>query len=102
MLIRVLFLYNKVELDILLSHLKNSFSLKKSLFATMIKMKIAKNKITCETKIANLLKINEIATTKEIMNLHKCKDRKCIIKSKEKCYSSSNKHFKLDLKNINN
>jgi len=102
MLIRVSFLYNKVELNILLSHVKDLSFLEKLLFATIIKTKIAKNKATRETKVANLLKINKIATTKEIVNLHKFKDRKYINKNKEKCYSNNNKHFKFDLKIINN
>jgi len=71
-------------------------------FATIIKIKIAKNKIAHQTKSVNLLKTNKIVTTKEIINLHKCKNRKYINKNKEKYYSSSNKYFKLDLKNINN
>ncbi len=68
----------------------------------MLKTKIAKNKITRETKIANLLKNNEIITTKKIVNIHKCKNRKCINKSKEKCYLNDNKHYKLDQENFNN
>jgi hypothetical protein len=68
----------------------------------MLKTKIAKNKITRETKIANLLKNNEIITTKKIVNIHKCKNRKCINKSKEKCYLNDNKHYKLDQEKFNN
>ena len=102
MLIRVSFLYNRVELNILLSHLKDLSSLEKSLFATMIKTKIAKNKAIWEALIVDLLKSNEIATTKKIVDMHKCKNRKCINKSKEKCYLNDNKHHKLDLKNVKN
>ncbi len=70
-IIRISFLYNRIELDILLSHLKNSSFSKKSLIAFMLKTKIAKNKIVYEAKIINLLKNNKIATTKEIVNIHK-------------------------------
>ncbi len=73
-LIRVSFLYNRVESSVFLSHLKSSFSLKKSLFATIIKTKIAKNKATRKEKIINLLKINEVAITKKIVELHKSKN----------------------------
>jgi hypothetical protein len=96
MLIRFLFLYNRVELNILLSHLKDSSSLEKLLFATIIKIKIVKNKIICEAKIANLLKSNKITTTKKIINIHKYKNRKCINKNKEKYYLNNNKHYKLN------
>jgi len=102
MLIRISFLYSRIESNILLSYLKFFFFLEKSLFATIIKTKIAKNKVIRKIKIANLLKTNEIAITKEIINLYKCKNRKYINKSKRKYYSNNNKHFKLDLKNINN
>jgi len=34
----------------------------------MLKTKIVKNKTTCKIKIANLLKNNKIAITKEIVN----------------------------------
>ena len=77
-------------------HLKNSFSLEKLLFATIIKTKIAKNKAICKALIANLLKSNKITTIKEIVNINKCKNYKCINKSKEKCYSNNNKHYKFD------
>jgi len=102
MLVRVSFLYNKVELNILLSHLKDSSSLEKSLFVIIIKTKIAKNKIACEAKIANLLKSNKIATTKKIVNMHKCKNYKYINKSKKKCYLNDNKHYKFCQENVNN
>ncbi len=97
-----MFLYSKVELNILLLYLKDSFFLEKLFFATIIKTKIAKNKVVCKIKIINLIKTNKIATTKKIVNLHKYKNCKYINKSKEKYYLSSNKHFKLNLKNINN
>ena len=66
MLIYILFLYNKVESNIFLLHLKDFSLLKKLFFATIIKTKIAKNKITCKTEIVNLLKTNKIATTKKM------------------------------------
>jgi len=96
MLIRVSFLYNRVESNILLLHLKDSSSLKKLFFATIIKTKIAKNKTTRKVKIANLFKSNKIITIKKIVNIHKCKNRKCINKNKEKCYLNDNKHYKLN------
>jgi len=96
MLIRVSFLYSRVELNILLSHLKDFSFLKKSFFATIIKIKIAKNKATREVKTINLLKSNEIATTKKIVNIYKCKNYKCINENKEKCYLNNNKHYKLN------
>jgi len=68
----------------------------------MLKTKIAKNKATRKAKIANLLKNNKVATTKKIINMHKCKNRKYINKSKEKCYLNDNKHYKLDQKNVKN
>jgi hypothetical protein len=83
MLICISFLYNRVELNIFLSHLKDFSFLKKSLFATIIKTKIAKNKAICEALTINLLKSNEITTTKKIVNIHKCKNRKCTNKSKK-------------------
>ncbi len=96
MLIYILFLYNRIELNILLLHLKKSFSLEKSLFITIIKIKIAKNKVVREALIIDLLKSNEIATIKKIVNIHKNKNRKYINKSKEKCYLNNNKHYKLN------
>ena len=96
MLVRISFLYNRVELSILSSHLKDFSSSKKSLFATMIKAKIAKNKATRKALIANLLKSNEITTTKKIVNMHKYKNCKYINKSKEKYYLNNNKHYKLN------
>jgi len=102
MLIRVSFLYSRIELNILLSHLKNSSFLKKSLFVAIIKTKIAKNKAIREALIAILLKSNEITTTKKIVNMHKCKNRKCINENKEKCYLNDNKYYKLDSKNVKN
>jgi len=102
MLIRVLFLYNRVKSNILLSHLKDFSSSKKSLFATIIKTKIAKDKTTRKTKTTNLLKSNEIITTKKIVNMHKCKNCKYINKNKEKCYLNDNKHYKFDSKNVKN
>ncbi len=96
MLIRILFLYNRVELNILLLHLKDFSSLKKLLFVTIIKIKIAKDKITCKVLILNLLKNNKIIITKKIINIYKYKNCKYINKNKEKCYLSSNKHFKLN------
>lgn len=100
MLIRVSFLYSRIELSILLSYLKDFSSLKKLLFAIIIKTKIAKNKVTRETLIANLLKSNKIAITKKIVNIYKYKNRKCINKSKEKYYLNDNKYYKLNQKNI--
>jgi hypothetical protein len=91
MLIYILFLYSRVKLNILLLHLKDFFSLKKLLFATIIKIKTIKNKIAYKTKIINLLKINKIAIIKKIVNLYKYKNYKCINKSKEKYYLSNNK-----------
>ncbi len=102
MLIRVSFLYSRIELSILLSYLKDFSSLKKLLFAIIIKTKIAKNKVTRETLIANLLKSNKIAITKKIVNIYKYKNRKCINKSKEKYYLNDNKYYKLNQKNIKN
>jgi len=102
MLVHVSFLYNKIESKILLSHLKKKSFLKKSLFATIIKTKITKNKVTRKALIVNLLKSNKIATTKKIVNMYKCKNRKHINKNKEKCYLNDNKHYKLDLKNVKN
>jgi len=96
MLIRVSFPYNRIELNILLSHLEDSFFLEKSLFVAMIKAKSAKNKAILEALIVDLLKSNEIATTKKIVNMHKCKNYKFINKSKEKCYLNDNKHYKLN------
>ncbi len=101
-LVRVSFLYNKIESNILLSHLKDFSFLKKSLFATIIKTKIAKNKVACEALIANLFKSNEITTTKKIVNIHKCKNRRCRNKSKKKCCLNDNKHHKLNSKNVKN
>jgi len=95
MLIRILFLYSKVELNILLLHLKDFSSSKKLLFATIIETKIAKNKVIRKILIANLLKSNKIATTKKIINIHKCKNRKYINNNK-KNYLNNNKHYKLD------
>jgi len=89
-LICVLFLYNKVELNILLSHLKKFFFFKKLFFATIIKIKIIKNKIIRKAKIANLFKNYKITITKEIVNIYKCKNRKYINKNKEKCYLNNN------------
>jgi len=66
MLIRISFLYNRVELNIFLLYLKDFFSLEKSFFVTIIKTKIVKNKAIRKTKIANLLKTNEIAITKKL------------------------------------
>ena len=68
----------------------------------MIKTKIAKNKAIRKALIVDLLKNNEIATTKKIVNMHKCKNCKCINKSKEKCYLKDNKHYKLNSKNVQN
>jgi len=95
-LVYILFLYNKVELNILLLHLKNSFFSKKLFFATIIKIKIIKNKIVRKAKIANLLKNNKITITKEIVNIYKCKNRKYINKNKEKYYLNNNKHYKFN------
>jgi len=96
MLICVSFLYNRIELNILLLHLKDFSSSKKLLFATIIKTKITKNKVARKILIVNLLKSNKIATTKKIINIHKYKNRKYINKSKEKCYLNNNKHYKLN------
>ncbi len=85
-----------------LSYLKDFFSLKKSFFATMIKTKIAKNKVIRKALIENLLKSNKTTTIKKIINIYKCKNYKCINKSKEKCYLNNNKHYKLNLKNVKN
>jgi len=62
----------------------------------MLKAKIAKNKITCKTKIANLLKNNKITITKKIVNIYKYKNYRYINKNKEKCYLNNNKHYKLN------
>jgi hypothetical protein len=101
-LICISFLYSRVASNILLLHLKNFSSLKKLSFATIIKIKIAKNKAICKVLIANLLKSNKITITKKIVNIYKYKNCKCINKNKEKCYLSNNKHFKLNQKNVNN
>jgi hypothetical protein len=61
MLIRILFLYNRVELNILLLYLKDFSSLEKLFFATIIKIKIAKNKVIRKTLTIDLLKSNKIA-----------------------------------------
>ncbi len=102
MLIRISLLYNRVKLNMFLSYLKDFFSLKKSFFATMIKTKIAKNKVIRKALIENLLKSNKTTTIKKIINIYKCKNYKCINKSKEKCYLNNNKHYKLNLKNVKN
>jgi len=62
----------------------------------MLKTKITKNKIICKAKIANLLKNNKITTTKEIVNIHKCKNYKYTIKNKEKYYLDNNKYYKFN------
>jgi len=102
MLIRVSFLYNRVELNILLLHLKDFSSLEKLFFTTIIKTKITKNKAIRKTLTINLLKNNKIATIKKIINIHKCKNYKYINKSKEKCYLNNNKHYKFNSKNVKN
>jgi len=94
--VRISFLYSRVELDILLSHLKNSSFLKNLSIASILKIKIAKNKITRKAKIVNLFKNNKIATTKEIVNIYKYKNYKYINKSKEKYYLNNNKHYELN------
>ncbi len=96
MLIYILFLYSRIKSNILLLYLKDFFSLKKLLFAIIIKIKIAKNKVTCKVLIVNLLKSNKITTTKKIVNIYKYKNYKYINKNKEKCYLSNNKHFKFN------
>ncbi len=96
MLVRVLFLYNRIELNIFFLHLKDFSSSKKLLFATIIKTKITKNKVVRKILIVNLLKSNKITITKKIINIHKYKNRKYINKSKEECYLNNNKHYKLD------
>jgi len=58
--IYISFLYNRVKSNIFLLYLKNSFSLKKLLIVFILKIKIAKNKITCKAKTINLLKNNKI------------------------------------------
>jgi hypothetical protein len=63
---------------------------------------MTKNKAIREALIINLLKSNEIITTKKIVNIHKCKNCKYINESKKKCYLSDNKHFKLNQENVNN
>jgi len=63
-------------------------------FATIIKIKIAKNKVTRKTLIANLLKNNKIIITKKIVNMHKYKNYKYINKNKEKYYLNDNKYYK--------
>ncbi len=60
----------------------------------MIKAKIAKNKVVRKALIVNLFKSNKITTTKKIINMHKCKNYKCINENKEKCYLNDNKHYK--------
>jgi len=95
-LIYILFLYNKVELNILLLYLKDFSFSKKLFFATIIKTKIAKNKLIRKILIANLLKSNKITIIKKIVNIYKCKNCKYINKSKEKYYLSNNKYFKLN------
>jgi len=92
----VSFLYSKIELSVLLSHLKNFSFLKFLLIVFMLKTKIAKNKTICKAKIANLLKNNKITTTKKIVNIHKCKNCKYINKSKKKYYLNDNKYYKLN------
>jgi len=101
-LIYILFPYSRIESNILLLYLKDFSSLEKLLFATITKIKTAKNKAIRKIKIVNLLKTNKIATTKEIVNLYKYKNCKYINKSKEKYYLNKNKYFKLNSKNINN
>jgi hypothetical protein len=96
MLIYVSFLYNKIESNILLLYLKDFSSLEKSFFATIIKTKIAKNKVVYKALIINLLKSNKITTIKNNVNMHKCKNCKYINKSKKKCYLNNNKHYKLN------
>jgi len=98
----VSFLYSRVESNILLLYLKNSFSLEKSLSIVVIKTKTTKNKVARKAKTIDLLKINKIATTKELVNIYKCKNYKYINKSKRQYYSSNNRYYKLDQKNINN
>ncbi len=83
MLIRILFLYNRVELNILLLHSKDFSSLKKLLFVTIIKIKVAKDKITCKVLILNILKNNKIIITKKIINIYKYKNCKYITKTKK-------------------
>jgi len=65
-------------------------------FATIIKIKIAKNKVTRKTLIANLLKNNKIIITKKIVNMHKYKNYKYINKNKEKYYLNDNKYYKFN------
>ncbi len=98
----VSFLYSRIESDIFLSHLKNSFFLEKSLSAAVIKIKTAENKAVRETKTVDLLRINKIAAAKELVNIYKCKNYRYINKSKKQYYSSNNRHYKLGQKNINN
>ncbi len=68
----------------------------------MLKIKIAKNKITRKAKVANLLKNNKIAITKQIVNIYKYKNCEYINKNKEKYYLNNNKHYKLNEENVNN
>ncbi len=83
MLIRILFLYNRVELNILLLYLKDFSSLEKLFFATIIKIKIAKNKVIRKTLTIDLLKSNKIAIIIKILNINKCKNRKYTNKNKK-------------------
>lgn len=101
-LIRISFLYSKVESSIFLLYLKNFSSLEKILFATIIKAKIVNNKIIRDAKTIKQLRIIEFTTTKELVNLYKYKNNKYTNKNKEECYSSNNKLYKFDQKNINN
>ncbi len=95
-LVYILFLYNKVELNTLLLYLKDFFSLKKLFFVTIIKTKIAKNKVTRKILIVNLFKSKRIIVIKKTVNIYKYKNCKYINKSKEKYYLSNNKYFKLN------
>jgi len=95
-LVYILFLYNRIELNILLLYLKDFSFLKKLSFVTIIKTKIAKNKVTYKVLIVNLLKSNKITTIKKIVNIYKYKNYKIINKNKEKYYLSNNKYFKLN------
>jgi len=95
-LVRILFLYNKVKSNILLLHLKNSSFLEKLFFAIIIKTKITKNKAICKILIANLLKNNKNTIIKKIINIYKYKNYKYINKSKKKYYLNNNKYYKLN------
>jgi hypothetical protein len=65
-LIYILFPYSRIESNILLLYLKDFCSLEKLLFATITKIKTAKNKAIRKIKIVTLLKTKRLQQQKKL------------------------------------